>query len=860
MTLKNNNQQHYRLAVYGMKSSGKTCILSALSLPRIAHPKGLSCSWIQNDPRNPLPQGAPETWQTDNPFHLGWKWLGEQRDRLKRGEVPEANPSREPMKFLFDFGCPDYGTRHVELVDYSGELITASASELAGKLREHMQDCDGLLVLAEIPHANRDHKPLVDDLQKLTSAFSELLNERETAPRQEWPIALLLNKWDRRSQELEITVSDSDALIRGFIEQSPAPPHASLLNTIRNAVGEKNVKCFPVSAFGSHKILPNGTEVPQVSDGQLQSFGLEDGFNWCAHQADSLRVQELRVAEENASWWAFPQMILGLSDSAFRCEQSPWKRWIRGISVPAGIYETWEHIRSLPKGTDLHKRATTVLARFGLKFATQLTAFFLVSLFSLLLIESTIDGIRYRGIISSQNNPSATTADLSQGEQWLDTYFRSPSYRHVLSHRFILDRATAYSLLVDLRTQRDNSLWKTVTDAENRQTKVSLARNYLAEFESGLHSPEAKTLVADTDREEHDLKNREFLDQLSIKLDAVEIKADAPVNILHDLSDKISSLPYPESRSQSNTDRQAELRKNIAEKQRKIIEAQGEMEWKKFEQSYVTAMQNNDILLAAGYLAKRNPIDSNGEGLINDFAERAPKIVSEKVRGHLKNRSWQQARELTRVASDPNVVKLLETGQRSKLADLATEINEAEDKDLYSQIVRYKPQCGDQVSAYISRAPLKTMLKEVESYREYLNAKKDPLDMTLILSTLQWHDRYYGNFYSYENDVTVIVKGLPLITATKIKSNRNERSSQIGSGTFRAQLNETVTIDVSVVAKYGVTWTSTTPGGSGRWTGTPNELQSGVTIDLNGQGFTNKATFRLNGLPPEPQLPEWRNQ
>jgi hypothetical protein len=152
------------------------------------------------------------------------------------------------------------------------------------------------------------------------------------------------------------------------------------------------------------------------------------------------------------------------------------------------------------------------------------------------------------------------------------------------------------------------------------------------------------------------------------------------------------------------------------------------------------------------------------------------------------------------------------------------------------------------------------MLKEVESYREYLNAKKDPLDMTLILSTLQWHDRYYGNFYSYENDVTVIVKGLPLITATKIKSNRNERSSQIGSGTFRAQLNETVTIDVSVVAKYGVTWTSTTPGGSGRWTGTPNELQSGVTIDLNGQGFTNKATFRLNGLPPEPQLPEWRNQ
>jgi hypothetical protein len=191
---------------------------------------------------------------------------------------------------------------------------------------------------------------------------------------------------------------------------------------------------------------------------------------------------------------------------------------------------------------------------------------------------------------------------------------------------------------------------------------------------------------------------------------------------------------------------------------------------------------------------------------------------------------------------------------------LAIEINEAEDKYLYSQIVRYKPQCGDQVNTYISRAPLKAMLKEVELYRDYLNARQDPIEMTLSLSTIQWHDRYYGNVYNYDNDVTVIVKGLPLITATKIRSKPNERSSQIGSGTFRAQLNETVTIDVSVVARYGVVWTSTTPGGSGSWTGTPNELQSGVTIDLNGNGFTNKATFSLSGLPPEPLLPEWRSQ
>ncbi len=723
-----------------------------------------------------------------------------------------------------------------------------------------MQECDGLLVLAEIPHANRDHEPLVDDLQKLTSAFSELLNERGTSPRQEWPIALLLNKWDRRSQDVKIARSDSDALIKGFIEQSPPPSHASLLNTIRNAVGEENVKCFPVSAFGSHQILPDGTEVPQVTDGRLQSFGLEDGFNWCAHQADSLRVQGLKDAEANASWWAFPQMVIGLSDSAYRSEKSPWKRWIRGVSVRCGIFDTWEQLGRSPKDTDLHKRATNVLARFGLKFATQITTFLLVGISAVLLIESTIDGITYRGISSSQNNPAATAEELRKGEEWLDEYFRSPSYRHLLSHRFILDRAGAYTLLVDLRTRRDNSLWKTVSDAANQQTKVSLARNYLVEFESGLHSPEAKTLVADADREEQDLKNREFLQQLTIKLDAIEPKADAPLSVLHGLSEKLSSIPYPESRSQSTKDRQAALRNAIAEKQRKIIEAQGDMEWVKFEHSYVTAMQSNNVPLAAEYLSKRTPRDTQLDGLINDFAERAPAIVSERVRGHVKNRSWQQARELTRVASDPNVVMLLEASQRNTIADLVTEINEAEDKDLYSQIVRYKPQCADQVSAYLSRAPLKTMQEQVEAYRDYLKIKQAPIDMELSLSNLQWHDRYYGNVYNYYNDVTVLVKGLPLITATGIASKRNDRSAQVGSGTLRAQLNETVTIDVSVVAKYGVAWTSTTSGGSGSWTGTPSQLQSGVTIDLNGKGFTNKATFNLSGLPSEPRLPEWGSQ
>jgi len=83
------------------------------------------------------------------------------------------------------------------------------------------------------------------------------------------------------------------------------------------------------------------------------------------------------------------------------------------------------------------------------------------------------------------------------------------------------------------------------------------------------------------------------------------------------------------------------------------------------------------------------------------------------------------------------------------------------------------------------------------------------------------------NFY---NDITVQVKGEPLIAASGIKSQANTRSADIGDGRIFGKADETITVDVSIVAKYGWMMTSTMSGGSGDWTGTPNQLRSGVTV------------------------------
>ena len=861
MPTSNAARQHvYRLALYGGRSSGKTCILSALSIPRVAHPEGLSCSWIENVPGHPLPSGDPSSWTTRDPYHIGWQWLSEQRKRLRSGDIPVPNPNRDPMRFLFDFGSPDHGTRHIELIDYSGELITASASELAATLRKHMRECDGLLILAEAPRPNGDHTPLTDDLEKLAGAFRELLNERGEAPRHNWPIAMLFNKWDRRTNVNDEGDGDAADSLGEFLGQSPPPPHSALLDTIRNAVGIDNAYSFPVSAFGSHAIRDDGKEVPLLNDGRLQSFTLEDGFVWVAQQCDALRVEQIETAADATSWWAFPQSLIGTNEANLATESSAWKRWFRGVSAVAGISSAWGLRRRFPKDSQLRIRTTSALRTLGLKFASQIAVF--VVLFLALLIggETIIDGIRYRTILASEKNPSAIVEELKRGEDWLEAYFRSPSFRHLLSNRVVVGRSDAYCVLVEFRTRRDNSLWQTVVDAEDPQTRVILARKYRDVFPSGLHCSEVDTLVADADRQEWERKNNEYLDQIAIKVDAVEPKPDAPLKPLHALSEEVDKIPFPGARSQATNNRQKELRGLIAAKQTKIVEASKHADWYTFKQTYVSLMQHKNIREAAKCLDGRLPQDAQLQELLDDFTKRSPAIIQAKVRDALKNRSWQHARDSARIVADPNVVRLFPPDTIKALQSLGREIDEAEDRDLYAQIIRYKPQCADQVNAYLSRAPLKTMESEVKGYDTYLKNKSGQLELSLSLSAIQWHGKYGGNIYSYVSDITVQVKGKPLIAASGIKSEPNTRSGNLGNGTFTAGMNDTISIDVSIVAKYGVVWTSTISGGSGKWSGTPNQLRSGVTVPVKGDGFTNNASFSLSGIPKEPPLANWKSR
>ncbi len=897
------SQRVFRLALYGVRASGKTCILSALALPQMAHPDGLTRDWIADVPGNPRPQGDPKDWNTTDPFYRGWKWLDEQRQRLGNGRLPPPNPNAEDvMKFRFKFGAPDHGMRHVELSDYSGELLSSSEDELATRLREHMQECDGLLVLAEVPRPDCDQVPLAEDLQRLRGAFLRLLEQRDAGPQPDWPIAVLFNKWDRREQQDGESRSRAPAPngavpndvvphsaapnaaapnaaaprdpIDEFLNQQTPPPHASLVDAFNNAVGQDNVRCFPVSAFGRHQVNDDGMEVPVLENGQLRSIRLEDGFVWvmdrCCElererqeKAWDLEVKSLEDAARAASWGMFWQTLRGRdSEMDADARSSAWKHWGWGVS-PAGVVRRgWTRRQRFPEGSTFRSRADRALGRCGLKFLSQAAVFVVLVVFALLVGRAGIDAAQYRRtVVAVKDDPAAKPEALQTAENWLDAYFQSPGHLRWLSHWFVLGRREAHELFVELRTRRDHALWDSVAEAENEQTRLILAREYLETFPTqGLHSQEARLLVADADRQQREKENDGHLKQLALKIGAIPVASNTDLARLDPLHEEIGRLPHPEATSSEIEAQQQALRKTLAEMQSAIIEAGALADWEKFRQTYLALMRNKDVQGAAKALVSRaslTPREPKLQGLKDDFAKDAPGVIRTKVQDALKNKSWRQARDAANLVADGNVGKLLSTGDVKELKKLSAEINEKEDQDLYAQVVKYKPQCADQVDAYLSHAPLKAMETDVKKYRDYLARMKGPFDLTLTLSEIRWHKDFGGYVYNYDNDVTVLARGKPLITKSGVRSTPNERSGGLGDGTLQARLNESITIDVAVVAKYGLVKISTTPGGSGSWTGTPDQLRSGVTIDLAGKGFTNKATFSLSGVPAEPKLPQW---
>lgn len=161
----------YRFGLYGRSGSGKTCFLAALAMRRRPHPQNFTAT------RLPVKNGAA----ANEALACADKWLDEAIRHLEKGELPRPTPPEDPeqnaRQVRFEFTAPERGRFRVTLSDYSGELVDAreqGEDSLADRLRRHMENLDGLLVIVEAPRADSDDAQAADDVRMLREAFAPL--------------------------------------------------------------------------------------------------------------------------------------------------------------------------------------------------------------------------------------------------------------------------------------------------------------------------------------------------------------------------------------------------------------------------------------------------------------------------------------------------------------------------------------------------------------------------------------------------------------------------------------------------------------------------------------------------------------
>lgn len=817
MNTEKKTKKIYRIALYGLSATGKTSVLAALAMPRYPHPLGYTCIWRDIE----LP--SPNYGQLNQHLmtrHRSKEWMEQTILKLSQQKIPAPNPTGDNFIFEYDFTASTHQTFHIELVDYSGELINPNVNDR--QHRKNMQkftEMDGILVLAEAPfHDKLAHcgKPTDTDLYQLREAFSLLRCENQECAALDVPLALLVTKWDRYSNIDYPNPTNEQNKLKQFFNSNPPPPHQGLCDVLRFSVTKDNFKTFPVSALGASDCvqLDNGTfiETPKQVN-PLNAFGLEDAFIWVAQRRDAIDLQNY---QEQATF------------NLKKCKKT-------GLEL----------LNRFPKGSEPAKQINTILQKCQkAKNVRAIYTFIAIIAFGV-ITETTIDLINYRQHKVGTNNPHATHEQLDKAEKWLTQYLAAPYFRHLISKLF-LGRETVHTLLTKLQAHREKFLWEPVEKAlyVNFQLAKTPALEYLKYYPYGQHAQEAQDIKLRAEILQQQQQDENTYRQIAQEMQEHKQSVEKLRNLLKKLRQTYPQTEKPELHQQ-----RIALEKQLQEQ---LARQTLQQEWLQFREDFQQKMQAGKFLAAAQSLNSRQP-DARLNELKETFKTIIIQDIEQQVTQAFKEQRLKFAYNLLKdYAKFPSQLQTPEG--KLKIANLQNQVDEWQDRALYEAARQHRE--AYHIHRYMEQAPLQTMEKYVSVYETYLDnvsPNRTINQLQLKLAQIRWE-----NLDDYDNIVRVFLNGKQVISNHKVDAKPNTSTAVIGiSPFFTAKPNDLITIEVTVINEdiffddeYG----------QGRVKKQLSELANGYRLLLrNGYGVkTGTAFLEIEGYPKAPVLPAWR--
>ncbi len=430
-----------------------------------------------------------------------------------------------------------------------------------------------------------------------------------------------------------------------------------------------------------------------------------------------------------------------------------------------------------------------------------------------------------------------------------------------------------------LRQEQEQRLWQAVEQADSQTTKLNTARTYQKEIPDGKHQAEINKIIAQIEEQLHEeQEQRLWQPVLSATYPRTQIEAaqtylqakpegkhvvEAKYLIaqaeqaLREEQEQRWWLPVEQANTTTIKVEKAKayletlpVGKHAVEAEEIIAKYQSQQEWATFTNDYYEFFNEGLFLEAALHLSRHQPKDDPKlQALKRKFRDLVLKSLSTQIEQLISHRKWSEAyKKLNNYGNWPDEFQAQNI--LSEIWALRERVEKAQERDLYRAFLEFRDL--ERAETYLNSAPKQTMRVEVEEYKKYLLMKTNPLPITLILAKIEW-----GEVSDNENIITVSMKGQPIIEK-QVNAVKNGSTGELGRKNLTSKLSDTVKIEIQIKEKNW--WKSSyEDNGEGRFEGQIADL-NGKTIRLipPGHEFVNKAVFRLEGIPSEPHLPDWR--
>jgi hypothetical protein len=377
-----------------------------------------------------------------------------------------------------------------------------------------------------------------------------------------------------------------------------------------------------------------------------------------------------------------------------------------------------------------------------------------------------------------------------------------------------------------LREEEEERLWKLVLNAKSPRAKKEAAQTYLQAKPDGKLAAEAKNLIAQVDE---------------ILREEIEERWWQPVEQANAMSVKVKKArAYLKALPNGQ---------HAADAESIIVQYESQKEWATFTNDYYEFFNEGLFLDAALHLSQYQPKDAPQlQALKLQFLANVFNSLETQINRLLNRQRWSDAYDLLDQYSRwPEEFQDIQ--RRGKIRALRKKVQEAEDRYLYIAFLEARDL--ERADNYLRSAPLQTMRIQVESYKENLIQIQNPLKLELVLARIEW-----GALSDDNNIITVFMDGKKIIEEEEVEAVENSSTGEIGRYEFTERLNTHVTLKVKIVEKN---WLSSyDDNGQGSIVVRVADLDS-LTLNLRPpqNEFTNKAVFRLEGIPSQPRLPDW---